>query len=43
MRECGLRGKGLDLLLGDALETPDLEVTRAFLNLDLILQMSSKP
>lgn len=34
MRECGLGARGLDSLLGDALEPLDLEVTRAFLNLD---------
>lgn len=33
MRECGLGGRRLGSLLSDALETPDLEVTRDFLHL----------
>lgn len=44
-RKCGLggRGRGLDMLLSDTLETPDLEVTRDLLNLDLIFEMPPKP
>lgn len=40
MRKCGLGGRRLGSLLSDTLETPDLEVTRNFLKLDLIFEMS---
>lgn len=40
MRKCGLGGRRLGSLLSDTLETPDLEVTRDFLKLDLIFEMS---
>lgn len=39
----GRRGRRLDMLLSDTLETPDLEVTRDLLNLDLIFEMPPKP
>lgn len=31
------------MLFSDTLETPDLEVTRNFLNLDVIFEMSPRP
>lgn len=36
-------GRGLDSPLSNTLETPDLEVARDFLNLDLIFGVPPKP